>query len=60
MTKSNFDCLGEGCGECEVCKYLSFLDWASEVAPSGSTIERNPKIEKYLKEKEQIEQRQTV
>ena len=49
--KKVFDCGEEGCGECEVCKHLDFLDWAYSVAPAGSTIERKPEIDKYLKEK---------
>jgi hypothetical protein len=53
-----FDCdwnnktgIPNGCEKCKVCKYLNFLDWANSVAPSGSTIEYNDGIEKYLKTK---------
>lgn len=48
-----FDCFDEGCGECEVCRYLNFREWAEGCAPAGSTIERNERIETYLKDKEQ-------
>lgn len=44
-----FDCFGDGCGKCEVCEYLNFREMAEGCAPSGSTIERNEKIELYLK-----------
>ena len=53
--RERFDCFDEGCGECEVCKYLNFLEWAEGCAPAGSTIERNEKIEEYLKSKEKHE-----
>jgi hypothetical protein len=46
-----FDCFDEACEECTVCKYLNFREWAEGCAPSGSTIERNPLIEDYLKRK---------
>ena len=39
-----------GCEECDVCRYLHFLEWAGSVAPAGSTIERNPAIERYVLE----------
>lgn len=42
------DCGTDGCGECDVCLYLEFLEYAGQVAPAGSTIERNPEIEKHL------------
>lgn len=44
------DCGEEGCGECEVCTYLNFLEWAEQVAPRDipSTIERNAAIEAHL------------
>jgi len=48
-----FDCFDEGCTECEVCKYFDFTDWAKAVGkPEGSTIERNIRIETYLRDKE--------
>ncbi len=50
--EKEFDCFDFGCGECEVCRYLAFLEYAQSVAPSGSTIERNKKIENYLKLKD--------
>lgn len=40
-----------GCEECDVCRYLNFLEWAESVAPAGSTIERNEEIERYLRER---------
>lgn len=48
MSKPITDRGQDGCGECDVCRYLDFLEWAGQVAPAGSTIERNPEIEKYL------------
>ena len=42
------DTLPNGCEKCHVCKYLDFLDYASSVAPSGSVIERDSFIDKYL------------
>lgn len=41
------DCGEEGCGQCDVCRYLNFLEWCGQVS-SGGTIERNPEIEKHL------------
>ncbi len=44
------DCHGEGCDECDVCNYLSFLDYAYGCAPAGeSHITRNREIDEYLK-----------
>ena len=49
-----FDCFEDGCGECTVCKYLDFIDWAESVGkPEGSTIKRNELVEDYLKRKQQ-------
>lgn len=48
-----FDCFEDGCGKCEVCEYLNFRETAENCAPSGSTIERNEKIERYLKRKDE-------
>lgn len=44
------DCGEEGCGECDVCSYLDFLDWTKQVATRDfpSTIERDGRIEAYL------------
>ena len=47
-----FDCFEDGCGECEVCEYLSFREWAEGCAPAGSVIERSEIIEDYLKRKD--------
>jgi len=56
-----FDCFAEGCEECEVCKYRNFTDWAESVCGSSGTIERNTRMESYLKDKDdsiqQAEQR---
>lgn len=43
------DCANEGCEECDVCRYLNFLEWAGSVGkPDGSTVERNEQIEAHL------------
>lgn len=43
------DCGPDGCGECDVCRYLNFIEWAGNVGkPDGSTIERNAEMEAYL------------
>ena len=47
MPKPITDCGQDGCGECDVCRYLDFLEWCGQVA-SGGTIQRNPEIEKHL------------
>ena len=49
-----YDCFDYGCGECKVCQYLSFLDWAESCAIAGSTIQRDAEMEKYLKDKEAL------
>lgn len=46
-----FDCEDEGCGICEVCRYLDHLDRAEACASPGDTIERNTKIEQHLDDK---------
>ena len=54
-----FDCFDEGCEECEVCKYRNFTDWAESVCGSDGTIERNTRIESYLKDQaESIQQKE--
>lgn len=44
------DCGDEGCEECDVCRYLNFLEWSGQVAPSDipSTVARNEIIEAHL------------
>ncbi len=44
------DCGHEGCGECDVCGYLNFLEMVAQVAPRGepSTVERSAEIEAHL------------
>lgn len=44
------DCKDDGCGECDICIYLNFLEWAESVGgnSAGNSIQRNPEIEKYL------------
>ena len=45
------DCHSEGCGECEVCKRLDFLEWASSVSGGiPSSIESNSRVDDYIKE----------
>lgn len=45
------DCGPVGCGECEVCQYFDYLEHAGSVGlPSGSTIERNARLDQYIKE----------
>ena len=41
------DC-GESCGNCDVCRYLAFIEYAKSCAPPGSHIERDHTMEKYL------------
>lgn len=50
MLETITDCGPDGgCEECDVCRYLGFLEWAGSVGkPSGSTIERNSEIDAYL------------
>lgn len=44
------DCGDEGCEECDVCRYLNFLEWAGSVGkPDGSTIEHNAAMDEYLR-----------
>lgn len=40
-----------GCTVCRVCKYLNFLDYAQSCAPRGSLIERDYKLDRYLRDK---------
>ena len=43
------DCGDEGCGECDVCAYLDFLEWAGQVSGGvPSMIDRNGNIEAHL------------
>jgi hypothetical protein len=42
------DCGEEGCGECDVCKYLAFLEWAESVATDDMTIQRDADMEAYI------------
>jgi len=49
--EKRFACdLDEQCTECEVCEYLEWIEWAQQVVPPGSRIERNEKIEQYLRD----------
>lgn len=45
------DCGQEGCGECDVCRYLAFLEEANSVAPAGSVIQRDAELDRYIAEK---------
>lgn len=47
MTERRFDC-GDGCGECEVCRYLNHLEFAGACASPCDTVEHSEKIDKYL------------
>lgn len=56
VTWARFDCGSDEdgasiyCGECVVCKYLDFIEWAESVGkPPGSVINRNTFVEAYLK-----------
>lgn len=39
------DCGADGCGECDVCKYLDHLEWAHQVAPSNLPIPANIRLD---------------
>lgn len=52
MSRDITDCDGDGCGECDVCEYLDFIEYAEAVAPPGSRIIRDREIEKILKRHE--------
>jgi len=46
------DCKGDGCGECQMCRYLDFLEWAGQVSGGvPSVIERNAKLDAILARK---------
>jgi hypothetical protein len=52
LRRSITDCGEEGCEECDVCRYLDFLEWAGCVGkPDGSVIQRDDEIEAYLRRK---------
>jgi hypothetical protein len=43
------DCGEDGCGECDVCRYLNHLEYAAACGPPGeTTVERNAAIEAHL------------
>lgn len=47
--EERFDCGGEGCEECRVCKYLNFLEWCGQVAGGiHHSIERDPELDAYI------------
>lgn len=49
------DCGDEGCAECDVCRYLDFLEWAGSVGkPDGSVIQRDEVIEAHLRRTQHI------
>lgn len=53
IENKTFDCFGDNCGECEVCEYKEFKEMSRVVGlPQGAEIDRNKKIEEYLKFKE--------
>lgn len=43
------DCGQDGCGKCDVCLYLAFIDEVQSVAPAGSVIQQDDEMEQYLK-----------
>ena len=48
------DCNGDGCGECDVCRHLFYIDWVRAVRIEGSTVERGGRfaeIEQYVAQK---------
>lgn len=48
MTR-RIDCNGDGCGECQMCRYLDFLEWAGQVSGGvPSVIQRNAKLDAIL------------
>jgi hypothetical protein len=48
-SRSITDCGQDGCGECDVCGYLNFLEWCGQVASSvPHVVERNKAIEQHL------------
>lgn len=48
MTRK-ISCKGDGCGECQMCRYLDFLEWAGQVSGGvPSTIQRNAKLDAVL------------
>lgn len=43
------DCGDEGCGECEVCERMNFLEWVGQVAGGiPQSIERNNRVDRYI------------
>lgn len=50
LTQAVSDCGEDGCGECDVCQYLHWLEWAGSVAPRDfpSTVKRDAEIEAHL------------
>jgi hypothetical protein len=45
MTR-RIDCGDDGCGECQMCRYLNFLEWAGQVSGGvPSVIQRNEKLD---------------
>jgi hypothetical protein len=52
MARRKKDCGDEGCGECQVCRYLNFLEWAGQVGGGvDSKIERNAELDAYIKQR---------
>jgi hypothetical protein len=43
--RSQVSCGDYGCGECQVCRYVNFREWAEGCAPAGSTIYRDRTLE---------------
>jgi hypothetical protein len=52
MATSFTDCGGDGCGECDVCRRLDFLEWVGQVSGGvAHTIEPAPELDKYIERK---------
>lgn len=47
--RSFTDCVQDGCGQCDVCKYLAFLEWAEAAAPPEAFIQRDAAMDNYLR-----------
>ncbi len=51
MTR-RIDCGDDGCGECQMCRYLDFLEYVRNVGGSvPHHVERNPRLDAILEKK---------
>lgn len=47
------DCGEDGCGECQMCRYLDYLEWAWQASGGVPYVaERNPKLDARLAKKD--------